>query len=82
VGPRRVGAAADDGGGGFGGFAGLAVNPGTYRVVLTVDGKEMSQNVRVEADPDAPPSVLAEGEEQDRPQPGREGVTDDDEDDP
>jgi hypothetical protein len=49
------------GGGGFGGFGGgRPVNPGTYRVVLTVDGKELSQTVRVEADPDAHAAGVAE----------------------
>jgi hypothetical protein len=49
------------GGGGFGGrgFGGgpgqAAVAAGTYRIVLTVDGEEHSQNLRVESDP-----VLAE----------------------
>jgi hypothetical protein len=48
---------------GFGGFGGTPVPPGTYRVVLTVDGKEYSQAIRVEADPTVPPSdVIAEDE--------------------
>jgi photosystem II stability/assembly factor-like uncharacterized protein len=47
--------------GGFGGlFAARQVNPGTYRLVLTVDGKEMSQTVRVEADPTIRTNVMAE----------------------
>ena len=29
-------------------------SPGTYRVVLTVDGQEFTQTVRIEPDPDAP----------------------------
>jgi photosystem II stability/assembly factor-like uncharacterized protein len=41
--------------GGFGG-GGQPVPPGTYRVLLTVDGKEYSQTLRVEADPSAPTS--------------------------
>jgi photosystem II stability/assembly factor-like uncharacterized protein len=48
--------------GGFGrGFGGgqLAA-PGMYRVVLTVDGKEFTQSLRVEADPSAPTSLIAE----------------------
>ena len=53
--PRRPPA-----GGGRGGFGGRPVSPGTYRVVLTVDGKELAQALRVEADPDAPASLLAE----------------------
>jgi hypothetical protein len=31
-----------------------------YRVVLTVDGKEFIQSLRVEADPSAPTSLIAE----------------------
>ena len=39
-------------GGGGGGFGGLRpVMPGTYKLVLTVDGKEYVQSVRVEPDP-------------------------------
>jgi hypothetical protein len=33
-----------------------------YRVVLTVDGKEFSQGVRVEADPTAPAATGASDE--------------------
>ncbi len=51
-GPRGPGGRA-----GFGG--GRAVPPGAYRIVLTVDGKEMTQSVRVEPDPLAPPGVIA-----------------------
>jgi hypothetical protein len=40
-----------------------AVLPGTYRVVLNVDGQELAQTIRVEADPNLPPSVAAEEEE-------------------
>ncbi len=36
-------------GGGFGG--GTSVAAGTYRIVLTVDGEEFAQNLRVEPDP-------------------------------
>jgi photosystem II stability/assembly factor-like uncharacterized protein len=61
--------------GGFG-FGGRPVTTGAYRVVLTVDGKELSQTVRVEADPDAPPSLLAEEGKEDEDRPG----DDDDED--
>jgi photosystem II stability/assembly factor-like uncharacterized protein len=45
-------------GGGF--FAARQVSPGAYRLVLTVDGKELSQVVRVEPDPDTPAGLLAE----------------------
>jgi photosystem II stability/assembly factor-like uncharacterized protein len=37
--------------GGRGGGGGAAAQPGMYRVVLTVDGKEYSQPLRVEPDP-------------------------------
>jgi hypothetical protein len=49
-------------GGGRGGFGffGQTVNPGMYRVVLTVDGVELSQSFRVEADPALVNSVIAE----------------------
>jgi photosystem II stability/assembly factor-like uncharacterized protein len=44
--------------GGFGGFGGgaggAAVPTGNYRVILTVDGKEYAQSLRVEADPSSP----------------------------
>ncbi len=37
---------------------------GVYRVVLTVDGKEHTQTLRVESDPTRPPTILADdGEE-------------------
>ena len=42
-----------------------AVAPGMYRVVLTVDGKEYAQSVRVEADPTLPPTVVTEQPEED-----------------
>ena len=51
-------------GGGFAGFAGggfgggRPVPAGTYRVVLTVDGQEFAQTVRVELDPAAPANVV------------------------
>jgi hypothetical protein len=49
-------------GGGFGGarFGGGAasVPAGTYRLVLTVDGQEFAQTIRVEADPLVPDSVM------------------------
>jgi hypothetical protein len=54
------------GGGGFGGFGGggLAVQPGAYRVILTVDGKDYAQTVTVERDPTAPAGeVITEEEE-------------------
>ena len=68
-------------GGGFGGrCAGiLSLGPGTYRVVLNVDGKEFAQNLRVEADPvvtdavagiDEPYADTQEEEEEEMGQPG------------
>jgi photosystem II stability/assembly factor-like uncharacterized protein len=52
------------GGGGFGGFGGAAaVAPGTYRLVLTIDGKEFIQSIRVEADPTATTGDAIAGEE-------------------
>jgi photosystem II stability/assembly factor-like uncharacterized protein len=59
------------GGGGGRGFAGIGggpqAQPGTYRVVLVVDGQELSQPVRVEADPTAPANLMA-AEDQDQDQ--------------
>ena len=51
---------------GFGGVGGGRPAPlGAYRVVLTVDGRELSQTVRVEADPSGPrPLNVAEEEEE------------------
>jgi photosystem II stability/assembly factor-like uncharacterized protein len=48
--------------GGFG--RAQAVSPGTYRVVLTVDGKDFSETVRVEPDPNAPIIELAADDEE------------------
>jgi hypothetical protein len=39
------------------------VPPGAYRVVLNVDGQELTHSLRVEADPSAPASLLTEPEE-------------------
>jgi hypothetical protein len=41
------------------GFASGLVGPSMYRVVLTVDGEEFTQSVRVEADPLVPDAVVA-----------------------
>jgi photosystem II stability/assembly factor-like uncharacterized protein len=60
-GGRRGGA-----GGGFGGLfggGGPAVPPGSYRVVLTVDGTELTQAVKVEADPSRADIGIAEPDE-------------------
>jgi hypothetical protein len=46
----------------FGGAA-KRVPPGMYRVVLTVDGVEVAQGLRVEADPARPATTTAEGDE-------------------
>jgi hypothetical protein len=42
----------------------LAVSPGLYRVVLTVDGKEFSQTIRVEPDPNGPMIELADDDDE------------------
>ncbi len=55
------------GGGGFGGgrFGGAPrVAPGTYILVLTVDGKELKQQITVGPDPDYPDAIAAEEEEE------------------
>lgn len=64
-GPPGAGAAQAGGGGfggrggGFGGAGGQPrpVPPGTYRVVLVVDGKEYAQELRLIADPNLPPDT-------------------------
>jgi photosystem II stability/assembly factor-like uncharacterized protein len=62
----RFGGGGGGGGGGFGGFGGGApIQPGTYRVVLVVDGQEFSQAVRVEADPTAPAGLISADQEED-----------------
>jgi len=51
-----------EGGGGrrFGGAGGGAsVSAGTYRVVLTVEGAEFAQNLRIEPDPIVPDTVMS-----------------------
>jgi hypothetical protein len=48
-----------------GGLFGQAVPPGTYRVVLNVDGKEISQPVVVEADPNTVIGAIAVGGDDD-----------------
>jgi hypothetical protein len=49
---------------GFGG--GRAAPPGTYRVVLTVDGREFSQVLRLEADPSGRVGLSAADDEESR----------------
>jgi photosystem II stability/assembly factor-like uncharacterized protein len=46
----------------FTGRPGLPVAPGSYRVVLTVDGKEFGRTVRVEPDPEIPLPIGAEAQ--------------------
>jgi len=57
------------GGGGFGGGRGFGganqVPPGMYRVVLTVDGKEHTQGLRVEGDAGAPTTIFAAEDDDD-----------------
>jgi hypothetical protein len=62
------------GGRGQGQFPGGAlVAPGMYRVVLTVDGKEYAQGLKVEADPLLSATILAAEEEEKEPaKPARE----------
>ena len=47
-------------GGRFGGGFGASVPPGAYRVVLTVDGEEYTQTLRVEADPVVSNAVMSD----------------------
>jgi photosystem II stability/assembly factor-like uncharacterized protein/membrane-associated protease RseP (regulator of RpoE activity) len=56
-------------GGGFGGFFGRGnqVNPGTYRVVLVVDGQELTQFVKIEGEGTRAGDVLATDEDDDDP---------------
>jgi hypothetical protein len=55
------------GGGGFGGGRGFggqnAAAPGMYRIVLTVDGKEYTQSLKVEGDPNRQGPIIAEEDE-------------------
>ena len=39
--------------------------PGAYKIVLSIDGKEYVQSIRVLGDPNAPGDTLAEPEEDD-----------------
>ncbi len=60
-----AGPAGEGTGGGRGGrfagrrFGGGTVGPGAYRIVLTVDGKEFAQTLKVESDPIVADSVAA-----------------------
>jgi PDZ domain len=51
--------------GGAGGTRLSRVLPGQYRIVLTIDGRELSQPVVVEADPQFAMSMIAEDEDDD-----------------
>jgi photosystem II stability/assembly factor-like uncharacterized protein len=54
------------GGGGRGGQVRNTVPPGMYRIVLTVDGKEQTQALRVEHDPLLKtPTIIADDDEED-----------------
>jgi hypothetical protein len=48
------------GGFGRGGMGGQAVPPGTYRILLTVDGEQFSQPLRVEAESSVADNVIAD----------------------
>jgi len=45
------------------GGGGRAVPPGLYRVILTVDGREYAQTLRIERDPTLPPNLETEDDE-------------------
>lgn len=47
------------GGGGRGGRGGQPVTPGMYRVVLTIDGQELAQALRIDADPATSTNLIA-----------------------
>jgi photosystem II stability/assembly factor-like uncharacterized protein len=61
--PPGPGGVGQRGGRGFGQF-GQPVSAGIYRVVLTVDGQEFSQTVRVEADPSVPTMIITPEEDE------------------
>ena len=63
-GGNRPGGGRAGGGGGFGGFnLGQPAQAGTYRVVLTVDGQEYTQALKIEGDAVATPLFGAEDED-------------------
>jgi photosystem II stability/assembly factor-like uncharacterized protein len=51
-------------------------SPGMYRVVLTVDGKESAQSVRIDADPTLPNNLIAEEQQTVQPPPRTKKVSD------
>jgi hypothetical protein len=53
------------------------VPAGMYRLVLTVDGEELVQNIKVEADPSLPPGAPIIAEEEQPPKKRRAGHEDD-----
>ena len=53
-------------------IAGPRVQPGGYRVVLTVDGKEFSRPLAVELDPNAPRDLIATEPEEEEDEEERE----------
>ena len=54
------------GGGGRGGFGGANfLPPGMYRIVLTVDGKEYSQGLKIEGDPTQAPIITSDDDDED-----------------
>jgi hypothetical protein len=58
---QRGGRGAGGPGGGFGRGGGLrGVAPGTYRIILTVDGEQFTQALRVEGDPAFPNGLIAQ----------------------
>jgi photosystem II stability/assembly factor-like uncharacterized protein len=57
------------------GGRGIPVPAGVYRVVLNIDGQELSQTIRVEADPTLPDGVIPTNEEEETPEdPGKAKV--------
>ncbi|HET6572056.1 MAG TPA: PDZ domain-containing protein [Fimbriiglobus sp.] len=67
AGPSQRGQRGGGGGGGRGELIGPQVQPGMYRVVLTVGGKEYAHPLTVELDPNAPRDLIATeiGDDQD-----------------
>ncbi len=65
-------------GGRFGPGRGGMAAVGMYRIVLTVDGKEYAQSLRVEADPAIATTVLAAQEEEKETKPAKPPREDDD----
>jgi hypothetical protein len=49
--------------------------PGMYRLVLTVDGKDLAQSVRIDPDPTLPTNLIAEDQETVHPPPKKKKVS-------